>query len=143
MKLKLKAKITQWNVTKVLSATDKGIARALIKFGGFVRQTARRSMTKRKKPAPPGRPPGVKLGTMKRLLFFAYEPREQVVVIGPEKFATKGKDAMQALELGGTSIGIIDGKRKRLRIEARPFMRPALLKELPTLPKQFQNIVKG
>ncbi|KKL21174.1 hypothetical protein LCGC14_2448070 [marine sediment metagenome] len=123
----------------VLDATERGTRRVLIRFGAFVRRTARQSIRKSKKISQPGRPPKSRIGHLKRLIFFSYDFGPPSVVIGPALFrSTKVKQfplGLEALEYGGS----IRRRRrfslltKRIVFKARPFMGPALEKELPKL----------
>lgn len=68
---------------KVTRLITVGQVRALSKIGAFVRQRARTSMRKRKGASKPNTPPSVQIGTLRNMLFFAYDPTAQTVVIGP------------------------------------------------------------
>lgn len=94
----------------VLKAVDKAVAKAMSRFGAFVRQRAKTSIRYRNDPAPPGSPPsahrtGMKLvkprksgrpgqtpsgkrqmsSPLRDFIFFAYDRDKQTVVIGPAK----------------------------------------------------------
>ncbi len=122
----------------------------LSKFGAFVRQTARRSIIKRKSISKRGSPPSSHTGGLKRLIFFAFDPVRRSVVIGPELFPGLGMGPYptEALEYGGSSIAkqrvFIRGRRrasggrslrrgrvikKKIKIAQRPFMGPAFEKQ--------------
>ena len=170
---------------------DRATLLALGKWGAFVRRTARQSMRRTKKPAPPGQPPRVHEGSIKRLLNFYYDTRDDTVVVGPE-IRPRPTGAPNTLEFGGRvvkgpnihktfkigdfgpirdEINVATGRPKliwaRLRttrqvgrattlwkkycmanarsfyVAARPFMRPAMLKNLHVVPKCFQSCLKG
>lgn len=90
---------------KVFRAMDKAKLRALSKFGAFVRTRARTSMRKRKKPSAPGTPPSAHVGTLKKLLYFAYDPATKSVVVGPVPFGAAARQnvgAPEVNEYGGT-----------------------------------------
>lgn len=89
-----------------------------------------------------GQPPRSHLGLLKRFIFFAYDPATNGVVIGPARLngVAGGPAALAALEEGGTSR---TPQGKTIRIDARPFMGPALKKEEPKLPALWANSVKG
>ncbi|HQL55742.1 MAG TPA: hypothetical protein PLQ87_13620, partial [Phycisphaerae bacterium] len=78
--------------------------------------------------------------------FFAYEPASESVVIGPAKL-NKPTEAPRVLEHGGKTL--VERRRRgkvvrrRVTIEARPFMGPALEKERPKLPKRWAGSVRG
>lgn len=90
----------------------------------------------RAKPSRPGKPPKNVRGTLKRLIFFSLDPGIDGVVIGPLKVASSTTDAPHVLEFSGIN------QDKRL-IKARPFMNPALKKNIPKLEKLWQDSVTG
>lgn len=126
---------------------DKATRSALSKAGAFVRRTARSSMKSRqgKKAgsySAPGTPPNVHAGQLKDLLFFGFDPGNRSVVIGPVPF---GKGEAPNLEEFGGSVprrgrrGVV----KVAKYPARPFMGPALQKEIPQMPARWANAVKS
>ena len=86
----------------VLKETDEGARKALSRFGAYTRQVAKNSLKYRKGPSAPGSPPHVhrsdhfsrkgkggaakQASPFKELIFFAYEPQEKTVIIGPIPF---------------------------------------------------------
>lgn len=144
---------------KVQNALDKGTARVLSKFGAFVRTRAQRSLRTRKQASAPGSPPSSHEGSLKKFLFFTYEPTAKTVVIGPvlRRTVFGSKTVPQLMEEGGT-VGAGAGGRTvlvrrkpgreagtgrfvaggfdRVRVAggvkypARPFMKPAFDAEL-------------
>jgi hypothetical protein len=129
---------------KILTATDKAAKNVLSKFGAYVRQAARSSIRSRKKSSQAGQPPSSHVGTLKRLIFFAFEPPKNVV-IGPIEFDGRFEGA-EALEYGGKStiktISKTGHKTKSITIQARPFMGPAMEKEKPKLPGMWADSIK-
>ena len=153
----------------VTNAVDRGAKKALSKAGAFVRQRARSSIRKRKKTSAPGSPPSSHVGTLKRFLFFAYEPTRKSVVVGPAKtnqvfFQGDGRPVTGAvpgvLEHGGeisvlevsksgrwqranlTSKRRLAGLPTRLRtarVAARPYMLPALRAESANFAALFRD----
>jgi hypothetical protein len=120
---------------------DAGIRRVLSKAGAFVRTRARSSIRKRKKVSDPGQPPSSHEGSLKRLIFFAYDAGAQSVVTGPVRFG-KGT-APQLLEFGGDALRVYkSGRSKRQRYRARPFMKPAGEAELPKFRDLLRNLVR-
>lgn len=116
----------------VIKATTKAERRVMSRIGAFIRTTARRSFgrkTKKPKPSKPGDPPRSRTGFLKRGIFFAYDPRARAVEIGPIRGGKPG-EATTALEHGSADI------------EARPYMGPALVKELPKLPGMWRNAIR-
>lgn len=123
---------------------DQRTKRVLSRFGSFVRSTARESIKRRKEPSKPGEPPHTRTGLLKKILFI-YDPIRRSVVVGPMKLNTATQSALPALEYGGESIAKVGPGRKlkkRIIIRKRPFMQPALEKELPKLPGLWANSVK-
>ena len=141
----------------VQAAVDKGAQKVLSKFGAFVRTRAQRSIRARKKASAPGSPPSSHEGSLKRLMFFVYEPQTKGVVIGPAllgKGSKGGRTVPELLESGGTEAvppqvlfirrqpggkyvlardgrGFrVDKPGRRANYPARPYMKPAFDAEL-------------
>lgn len=95
-------KVTQafFDRQAVLDRIGPARARALSKAGAFIQRRAKSSMRARQQPSPPGTPPSVHRGTLRRLLFFSYDDRTQSVVVGPTPLAFVGV-VPAALEYGG------------------------------------------
>jgi hypothetical protein len=106
-----------------------------------VRTTARRSIRRKKGTAPPGNPPHSHEGSLKRLIYFSYDPRSETVVIGPARF--KKGEAPPLLEFGGTIRRTVGRRKLAMKYPARPFMGPALEKSAPALPAFWRKSVKG
>lgn len=92
----------------VINAVSKGRRRALSKVGAFVRRTARSLIRSRRRASNPGEPPSSHEGSLRRLLFFAYDQSADSVVIGPalmngasRHVFTHGKTVPETLEFGG------------------------------------------
>ena len=137
-----------FDAPKVVRSVDAATRRVLGKAGAFVRRTARSSIRKRKRISPPGQPPSSHTGLLKKFIFFGYDRRRRSVVIGPARLARTAGIAPRALEHGGRSVTTTRGrrgKRKRTvptRVRARPYMGPALNKELPRIPDLWRNSVR-
>ena len=135
-----------FNPAKVQPAADRAKRSVLSKFGAFVRRTAKSSIRKRKKTAAPGRPPTNRTGLLKKFIFFGYNPLTESVVIGPAKLNSKKGDVPESLEFGGKTTVVtgrkLKRKKRKVSIEARPFMKPAEEKELPKLPDMWKNSIK-
>lgn len=127
---------------KVLRKADQATRKVLSRFGAFVRQTAKGSIRKRKKPSPPGTPPSSHSGLLKRLIFFGYEPTRRSVVIGPAAFVRRKSEAPRLLEHGGSTFIRYRGQRKRARYRERPFMGPAFEKEQSKLPALWRDSIQ-
>ena len=126
---------------RVIDAVSRAERQGLSKAGAFVRRRARSSIRKRKKVSEPGSPPTSHTGLLKRNIFFAYEPKRSGVVIGPVRLNKPG-GAPRLLEVGGTVVRKVGGKRRTLRYRPRPYMGPALEQEAPNFPNLFKNSVR-
>jgi hypothetical protein len=62
---------------------DRKTLRVFKRFGAFVRLVAQRSMRRRKAASPPGQPPSVRKGQLRKFIFFSFDERRKSVVIGP------------------------------------------------------------
>jgi hypothetical protein len=133
----------------VTGKVDKATRKVLSRFGAFVRTSARSSIRKRKKSAPPGQPPSSHSGLLKKFIYFGYEPQKQSVVIGPVKLDSKAGTAPEALEHGGRTV--VRKRRRRytwrtwkanVTIKPRPFMGPAMEKEKSKLPSMWAGSIK-
>jgi hypothetical protein len=131
---------------RVTDAVDKAARGVLSKAGAFIRTTARHSIRTRAGTSPPGRPPYSHAGLLKRFIFFGYDAGRKTVVVGPMRLNQKVGNAPEALEYGGVSEAVVglrhSRKRRRVRIKARPYMGPALQKELPKFPSLWANSVR-
>lgn len=131
------------NTGLIISRKDRATQRVLSRFGSFVRRAAKQSIRRSKKPSQPGKPPRSHTGFLKKLIIFNYDARRRAVVVGPIRLGNaKGIDVPRVLEEGG--IGIIrrkGAKPFKVRIRPRPYMGPALAKELPGLPALWKNSV--
>jgi len=132
----------------VTRRVDRATRRVLSRFGAYVRTAARSGIRSRKAVSEPGRPPSSHTGLLKRLIFFAYDPQRETVVIGPLPLNRKVGNVPEALEYGGPSV-VAEGprrgrrRRRRVTVRARPFMRPAFEKERPKLPAMWRDSVKA
>lgn len=150
-----------FDAQKVLDATDNAERKVLSKFGAFVRRTARTSIRKHAKPSQasiekairkgkrpkrttsrPGKPPYDHTGLLKRNIFFAYERSRHSVVIGPVALNQRS-GVPELLEYGGRAMRKIKGKMKRVTYKPRPFMGPAMARNLPALPAMWADSIKG
>ena len=155
-------------VTRAVSRSERKV---LSRFGAYVRTSARSSIrpARRKnlseltpeeqrryrmrvriarqlgRPRPklplahsrPGEPPRSITGLLRRFLYFAFDPSRRSVVIGPARISS-GSGAPETLEHGGfTKRG-----SRRVRIDARPYMGPALEREQVQLPALWRNSVR-
>ena len=125
----------------VLNATDRATRKVLSRFGAFVRTTARHSIRRRKRSAPPGAPPSSHTGLLKKFIFFGYDRDRRSVVIGPAKLNAKA-EAPSLLEYGGITTVEHRRKKKRVHVSARPFMGPAFEREKPKLPAMWRDSIR-
>lgn len=130
---------------KVARAVDRAKRRVLSKAGAFIRQRARTSIRPRKRTSRPGEPPTSHTGLLRRFIFFGYDRQRESVVVGPVGF--RRSKAPHVLEVGGrTQVESRrggKGRKRTVRIAARPYMAPALEKEQSNLPKVWRNSVRG
>lgn len=137
------AKAVFFDRQAVISKVDAASRKVLSKFGAFVQRSAKSSIRKRKKPAPPGSPPSSHTGLLKKFIFFGYDTDAESVVIGPTRLNQKGRgEAPPLLEYGGKTTLKRRGKKKRTTYKARPYMGPAFEKEKPQLPAMWRDSVR-
>lgn len=142
---------------KVLSAVDNAAKSVLSKFGAFVRTTAKQSIKKKKGYSRPGEPPHSKTGILKKFIFFGYDIAAESVVVGPALLSGGGMGkAPSALEYGGQSESTnsyywkktdkgfrrVKKSTRTINLQARPYMNPALEKNIPQLPEMWRNSIK-
>jgi hypothetical protein len=131
---------------RVMRAIDGATSRVLSRFGAFVRTRAQTSMRKRKKPAPPGRPPAAHTGLLRRFLFFAYDPARRSVVVGPIKLTgIKVPDTPATLEYGGgrTVMRPVPGARSGRPATGRQresFLRLVKAGRIASRPRQLVSV---
>jgi len=135
-----------FDADRVKRSADTAARKVLSKAGAFVRTTAKHSIRSRKGASPPGSPPSSHTGLLRRFIFFGYDRGRKTVVVGPMRLNQKVGTAPEALEHGGTSV-VVEGlrrrrRKRRVRIRARPYMGPAMQKELPKFPSLWANSVK-
>lgn len=121
--------------TAVLLAVGRARQRAMMRIGGFIRTTARRSMRKRKGPSAVGSPPNAHVGLLRKHVYFSYDRQSDSVVVGPayleydaQKAVLGGKTIPALLEYGG-QFAKFQGEGLEPEIvtmPARPYMGPAL-----------------
>lgn len=90
----------------VMRKVKAGRKRGLSRIGAFVRQRMRTSIKRRKKSAPPGKPPHAHQGAIK-LIFFGYDERTESVVVGPIRVTspkTQSIGVPPLLEKGGDVV---------------------------------------
>lgn len=129
----------------VLKKIKDGTQSVLAKAGSFVRTRAQRSIRPRKKSSAPGQPPSSHTGLLRSLIFFAYDPSSESVVIGPKLLSgskRKGSATVpQLLEFGGAATHWKTGKPATYA--KFPFMEPALEAERDQFAGLFRDAIKG
>lgn len=144
----------------VVKSMDRARRRSLARAGGWIRQTARRSMRRagpKTPPSSPGEPPRARAGQIRDLLFFGWDEGTRSVVIGPETFSARQSSYQATVlhEYGGT----VRLRTRRSRVggnaqskdgdlvtfKPRPYMAPALQKALEkrVIPEAFRNSVRS
>lgn len=130
-----------FDADKVVKAVSQAKRKAFSKAGAYIRQRAKTSIKKKKGSAPAGNPPHAHAGQI-RLIFFAWDARAESVVVGPIEFtsARGPKGGARLLEKGGAAEARDRrGRLKKYRYAGHPFMRPAMVAELP----KFAGLLKG
>lgn len=143
----------------VMKRVDKAVRKQLSWFGGYVRRVAQNSLkeersisapgrpphthaffTKPMKPTKAGRPRSSRRSVYRDSIFYAYDWRNQTVIIGPILFQYARRDSSmtvpQRLEFGGPRL---TQSGKIVVHRARPHMKPALVVSL----KMFMRRMKG
>lgn len=135
---------TQWffDRAEVKARIDPAVRKALSKVGAFVRTRARTSIRTRKAVSAPGSPPSSHTGTLKKLIYFSFDPQAKSVVIGPTLGGSES-GAPAALEYGGTAVVKDGAKSRTVSYQPRPYMAPALAAELPALVDEFKDFIGG
>jgi hypothetical protein len=115
-------------------------AKTILKSGGNKNVTSK-----------PGEPPRGHVGLLKKEMRYAVDTSTRVGTIGPQKVDKPGQ-APGTLEHGGDAeIPVMKwnrgkpvrtGRTRKVRIAARPFMRPSLKKSEPKLSAIWRGAVK-
>ena len=138
----------------VAKAVGAATRRVLSRFGAFVRTSAKDSIRKRRGASAPGEAPHSHTGLLRRFIFFAYDPAQKNVVIGPVRLRGMVGDAPAALEHGGRStvirtrfrrregVNVRERRRQDVLVAQRPYMGPAFRKNLPALPAMWRDSVR-
>ena len=141
----------------VIAAVGRANVLALSKAGAYIRRSAKgliRSGGKKGKVSLPGEPPRSHVGSLRDLIFFSWDARTRSVVVGPALFK-QSPDA--ASPVSGTVPSVLEhggqiivkrlarkfGSRSPIvTIAPRPYMLPALNKNLDVLPPMWMGSVK-
>ena len=137
----------------VIDVVGRANAKNLSRAGSFIRRSARSSLRRRKRVSEPGQPPSVhtqdRVATLKNI-WFVFERRRASVVVGPLRLngstlrGSNRSTVPELLELGGSAVleSRKKKRRRRARYAARPFMGPAMKRELPKFEGLWANSVK-
>jgi len=139
----MRFRLVYFDAAKVIRRMDAAARNSLTRAGRFIRKRAHDSIRKRKAISKPGQPPRSHAGQLRKLLFYAWDPRTRSIVIGPAAF--KEAEAPNLLEFGGR-VGRLDRRQRRPRTmiyRKRPFMGPAYEAERDQLPERFRNSLRG
>lgn len=160
--VKVKLTLTPKRVEK---ATDKGAYKSLRHAAFSIRKSAQESMVFQWGPSRPGSPPHAHTGRLRRSILVAQEKGKDEVVVGPSysrvKFGGRPPWLAQMLEHGGTfrwrrkrkKRGGLTKREKAIRaagygpamqsitFPARPFMQPALERNLARFHREWQGAI--
>lgn len=115
------------------------------RFGAYVRRDARRSFRRSSAKGPqPGSPPVNQTGKLKGSILFAWDESARSVIVGPFLFPRQRQDvpAPAALEYGGSVNRRRKGKSQSATYREFPYMRPALARNLPVLPRLWRDTIR-
>jgi hypothetical protein len=109
----------------VTKAIGRAAAKALGKAGAYIRQSARQSIRTAKTASRPGRPPHSHVGTLKRLLFFSFDPATNSVVVGPVGFDGRQAETNvpKALEFGANRRAVANRRSPRPAIGKKAIVK--------------------
>lgn len=148
---------------RFLRAVEKAKRKNLERQGKNVRTIMRRDMRRRKGPAPPGSPPNAHSGEIRDKTFYFWDQAEESVVVGPIWFA--GSRATDILNRGGSytlkrartitkpgPVGARGGRKTAggkirlkqgttIKVEARPFVQPAVEKSQAQYPDIWRDSI--
>jgi hypothetical protein len=155
-------------IPKKLFFTDKEVIRAtnaatrsnFTHLGGYCRKMAINSIKKRRGVSAPDAPPHSHVGTLRRHIYYHYNPKTKSVVIGPARISTLRKkrpgvapvawtNAPALLEWGGKTTRRQMNKRgthfvtRPMRYRKRPFMVPAMEATKAKLPAVWRDSIKA
>jgi hypothetical protein len=145
-------------VIKRLRAEER---RILSKAGAYVRRSAKQSIKSRGgKRSKPGQAPTNRTGLLRDLIFFSWDPLSRSVIVGPEGRRSRARQPVpQLLEFGGlvrwtrwtsrrdtaadgSEITVRRSETRSDPLEARPYMGPALTKNLRHIPEPWRNAIQ-
>ncbi len=130
----------------LMRSARKSIKDGVVLARGRVKEGEQRKVIDRRT-SKPGEPPFSQTGLLRDNILFAFDPANRSVVVGPARLG-RSTGAPETLEFGGTTV--VDRRRKgrggrrekaTVRIAARPYMGPALAREVSKLPEQLRNSI--
>lgn len=154
------AKANFFSTDAVKAKMDNATRLDLQRAGGIVRTIARRSMRrhaykgKYEKGSPPGKPPYARTGLIRDMIFFSYDGATKKVVVGPT-LINRPTGAPKILEFGGLATitkrrfrhrkgrNVLETTSRKLSVQARPFMGPALAEAKPRLAELWRNSIRS
>ncbi|RPI76138.1 MAG: hypothetical protein EHM42_15010 [Planctomycetaceae bacterium] len=144
--IKINAAKTKFFDRVIITTENRATIKALSRMGAFIRTSARSSIRKagkKGKTSKPGQPPRSQTGLLKKHIYFGYEGSNRSVVVGPARLGgTSQPESVETLEHGGNATitsGRKNPKTRVVPIEARPYMGPAMQKNLPKFPSLWAN----
>ena len=140
----------------IIKAVGKAKAKVMALQGAEIRRQARRLIknpSNKRQVSAAGQPPINRTGLLRNFILFSFDTATRSLVVGPAKLNVKS-NAPNTLEFSGMSesqtvnrIGKGGGTykvtRPPVKIEARPYMGPALEKATPRLAALWENSVKA
>lgn len=123
---------TEFHARRLRDRARAGNVMSLQHAAAAIRLTAKRSIRRKKGPAPRGQPPHTHKGTLPRSILYAVDKLAQTAIIGTSH---------RIINVAGGEHEIQFSRRKRL--PQRPFMAPALQKMAPRLPKHWASSISG
>lgn len=123
---------TRSDVAKVIRKARRNNPTSLGHAAALIRLSARHSIRTSKKPAARGQPPHTRgRKRLRNAVLYFVDKRRETALIGPSH------------RIAGISGGEHEhGLDWRKPMDERPFMGPALKKESPKLPKQWEGFVR-
>lgn len=129
----------EWD--KVLKAEKNSAYSILSNLGAKIWRRAKTSIKPSKKTSLPGKPPRSHTGTLRDLILFAYDESHRSTLVGPT-LSNRPTGAPATLEYGGEVMMEIHGQMERKYIKQRPYMYPAMEKELAKMPPMWRNSIR-
>jgi len=114
--------LVRFDDDRIRKQLDRAERRNLFRAGKFTRTTAKRSVRKRKKPSKPGNPPHSHVGTLRKLIFYAWDLTSRTMLVGPFRTLPTGgrrnrtrmvdrATGAEVLEKGGSVIRTVPKPR--------------------------------